>query len=154
MDIECDIRAARDGDVDVVSEMILSALRETNAKDYPREVIERLEKSFSPAAVLNLMRKRKVFVATSGHQIVGTASLDGNVVRTMFVAPDFQRRGVGRRLMAEIERKARAAGIATLVVPSSVTAQHFYAKLGFTPVRDNYYGAERTIIMNRDLMPI
>jgi N-acetylglutamate synthase-like GNAT family acetyltransferase len=152
MDIECHIRAAQDADAAAVSEVILSALRETNAKDYPREVIERLQMSFTPSAVLDLMGRRKVFIATSGQQIVGTASLDQNVVRTVFVAPEVQGHGVGRRLMAEIERNAREAGVTRLVVPSSVSAQRFYAKLGFTAVGDHYYGEERTIIMERDLM--
>jgi N-acetylglutamate synthase-like GNAT family acetyltransferase len=153
MGIDCNLRAARDGDAEAVSQVIVSALRETNAKDYPREVIERLEKNFSPAAVLDLMGKRKVFVATSGPRILGTASLDGKVVQTVFVAPDVQGRGVGRRLMAEVARTASNAGITTLVVQSSVTAAHFYAKLGFKAVRDSYYGEERTVIMECCLTP-
>jgi GNAT superfamily N-acetyltransferase len=154
MDIEYGLRVARDVDAEAVSEIIRAALRETNANDYPGEVIERLEQIFSPAAVLELMGKRKVFVATSGQRIVGTASLEGTAVRTMFVAPDVQRRGIGRRLMAEVERTARDAGVTTLVVQSSVTAVPFYARLGFKPVRDHYYGEEHTVIMERYLAAI
>jgi GNAT superfamily N-acetyltransferase len=154
MDIACDLRAARDGDAEAISEVIISALRETNAKDYLPEVIARVEQNFSPAAVLDLMGRRKVFVATVGTRIVGTASLEGGSARTMFVAPDVQRRGVGRRLMAEVERAAHDAGVTTLVVPSSVTAESFYARLGLKAVRDQYYGDERTIIMERDLKPV
>jgi hypothetical protein len=32
-------------------------------------------------------------------------------------------------------------------VPFSITAEGFYARLGFQKVRDEFYGAERTIIM-------
>lgn len=154
MDIESSIRPARDGDVGAVSQVILCALRETNAKDYTPETIARIEKSFSPAAVQELISKRKVFVAVLGQQIVGTASLDGKVIRSVFVAPNAQGRGIGRQLMAEVERDAREAGITALVVPSSVTAEQFYAKLGFKAVRDSYYGDERTIIMERHLVPV
>jgi hypothetical protein len=38
-----------------------------------------------------------------------------------------------------------------LTVPSSVTAEAFYARLGFKAVRDSYHGDERTIIMERPL---
>jgi len=31
----------------------------------------------------------------------------------------------------------------------SITAEAFYAKLGFNAVRDSYHGDERTIIMER-----
>jgi len=149
--MECTIRPALENDADEISAVILRALRETNAKDYANDIIERVERSFNPRAVLQLMGKRTIFVATIGSRVVGTASLDGSVVRTVFVAPDIQARGIGRLLMAEIERTARERSIPMLAVPSSVTAEAFYARLGFKAVRDSYFGDERTIIMERSL---
>lgn len=151
--MKCDLRIARDIDAEEISAIIRSALRETNAKDYSQDVIERIAKNFDPAAVLELIRKRTVFVAVLGQRIVGTAGLEGSVVQTVFVAPDVQGRGIGKQLMAEVERAAREAGIVVLKVPSSVTAERFYSKLGFAAVRDSYYGEERTIIMERCLAP-
>jgi L-amino acid N-acyltransferase YncA len=98
MGVEISIRPARDDDAGAVSQVILSALRETNAKDYTPEIIARVEKSFSPAAVQELISKRKVFVAVLAQQIVGTTSLDGKVVRSVFVAPNAQGRGIGTPL--------------------------------------------------------
>jgi len=149
--MDCKIRLASDGDADAISAVILRALRETNAKDYASEIIERVERSFTPTAVLQLMAGRTVFVAEMAGRLVGTASLDGSVVRTVFVAPDVHARGVGRLLMAEIERTARERSIALLTVPSTVTAEGFYARLGFKAVRDSFHGDERTIIMERPL---
>lgn len=51
--------------------------------------------------------------------------------------------------MVEIERTARERNIPSLTVSSSVTAETFYARLGFNAVRDSYHGDERTIIMER-----
>ncbi|MCK1477460.1 GNAT family N-acetyltransferase [Bradyrhizobium sp. 197] len=149
--VECTIRLAREDDAAAISAVILRALRETNSKDYTDEIIERVGRSFSREAVLQLIGTRTVFVAVIGSRVVGTASLDGSVVRTVFVAPDVQARGIGRLLMAEIERTACARNIPSLTVPASVTAETFYARLGFNAVRDSYYGDERTIIMERVL---
>jgi predicted N-acetyltransferase YhbS len=98
-----------------------------------------------------LFKQRKVFVALHDQRVVGTASLDGHAVRTMFVAPDVQRRGIGRRLMEAVEAAARIARVDVLVVPSSVTAEQFYARLEFRAVRDSFHGKERTVIMERTL---
>jgi GNAT superfamily N-acetyltransferase len=147
--MECKIRPALDDDAAAISAVILRALRETNPKDYTDEIIGRVERSFSPGAVRKLIGKRTVFVAIIGSRLVGTASLDGSVVRTVFVAPDVQAQGVGKLLMAQIERTARERNIPALTVPSSVTAETFYASLGFNAVRDSYHGDERTIIMER-----
>jgi len=145
------VRPAREDDANAISGVILQALRETNAKDYPDEIIERIGRSFSPEAVRELIAKRTVFVALDGNRVVGTASLDGSVVRTVFVAPDVHARGIGKLLMGEVERTARGRNIQALTVPSSITAESFYAKLGFIAVRDSHHGDERTIIMERSL---
>jgi N-acetylglutamate synthase-like GNAT family acetyltransferase len=149
--MKCTIRVARASDAEGISKVILLALRETNAKDYSLEIIEQVALSFNPSAVLDLMSKRHVFVALAENRIIGTASLDGGVVRTVFVAPDVQGQGIGRLLMVEVERTARERNVEVLVVPSSVTAEHFYSKLGFKAVHDSYHGNERTIIMERPL---
>lgn len=147
--MDCQIRRAQSGDAAESSRVIVAALRETNAKDYSEEVIARVEQNVSPTAVLRLMRKRLVFVAVNADVVVGTASLDGNVARTVFIEPSCQGNGIGRALIREVERAAIGRRIALLSAPSSVTAESFYAKLGFKAVRDSYHGEERTIIMER-----
>ncbi|WP_336619655.1 GNAT family N-acetyltransferase [Mesorhizobium sp. WSM4983] len=145
------IRRAGEGDAEAVSRVIVAALRKNNARDYGPEIIARVEQSFSPSAVLQLFKKRQVFVAVCGDKIVGTAGLDGTTVRSVFVDPEFQGRGVGSRLMLEIEEAARANGATVLTVPSSVTAERFYFRLGFRALRDCFHDDERTIIMERSL---
>lgn len=146
-----DVRAADVSDAADISRVIIRALRETNAKDYAPDIIARVELSFSPAAVAQLIARRDVFVALVDGEIVGTGSLDGAVVRTMFVSPDFQGRGIGRSLVQTIETLASERQVAVLTVPASVSAEAFYARLGFAAVRDAYHGDERTVIMERAL---
>lgn len=131
--LEYAIRPARCEDAEGISRAIISALRKTNARDYSAAVIARVEGSFSPAAILDFLKRRTVFVAVVEDSIVGTASLEGEVVRTVFILPEYQGRGIGRALMARVERAAITSNVAILAVPSSVTAEPFYAKLGFGP---------------------
>ncbi|TWI57418.1 hypothetical protein IQ22_00634 [Pseudomonas duriflava] len=51
----CTIRAARQEDAASISHVIITALRETNARDYPPAIIKQVEKSFSPASVQELL---------------------------------------------------------------------------------------------------
>lgn len=150
--MECEIREAQEADAADVSRVIISALRSSNAQAYSEEIIERVEKSFSPSAVSELIGRRTAFVALMNGKIVGTASLDGKVVRTVFVAPGSQGQGIGRSLMNAVDRAAREAGVEVLSVPSSVNAEAFYTELGFIPVRDSYHGDERTVVMERRLV--
>ncbi|KPB32361.1 GNAT family N-acetyltransferase [Pseudomonas amygdali] len=151
MDIK--VRPARRADAGAISRVVLAALRTSNARDYPVSVIERVQLSFSPSAIERLMQQRRMFVAVAvaGEVVVGTASLEGQVVRSVFVDPDWHRRGVGRLLMAKLERVALETDIGLLIVPSSLTAQEFYKALGFRLVREHQEGEERTLIMERQL---
>ncbi|PNG35895.1 MULTISPECIES: GNAT family N-acetyltransferase [Pseudomonas] len=151
--MECQVRPALEADAARVSQVILAALLTSNAQDYPAHVIERVQDSFTPDAVLQLMRRRQMFVALVDGKLLGTASLDGRAVRSVFVDPAYHGHGLGRQLMAAVEQAALDSGLTSLVVPSSVTAEGFYARLGFVRVREHYEGEELTLIMERGLSP-
>jgi ribosomal protein S18 acetylase RimI-like enzyme len=59
----------------------------------------------------------------------GVAELDG-----LFVEPEFMRQGVGRLLVEDAARAARAAGLRRIEVTANPRAVGFYRRLGF--VRD------------------
>ena len=145
------VRLAQPTDAEGISQVILAALHSSNARDYPADVIARVASNFTPDAVLALLTRRLVLVAVQGKAIVATAALDSNVVRSVFGNPDLHGQGIGRLLMIEIELRAREVGVTVLSVPSSLTAEPFYTKLGFHTVRDVYHGNERTLVMEKPL---
>ncbi|AZF27513.1 GNAT family acetyltransferase [Pseudomonas sp. R2-60-08W] len=146
------VRTAQASDAEGISQVILAALHGSNARDYPADVIARVASNFTPEAVLELLKRRVVLVAVKADVIVATAALDANVVRSVFVNPALQGQGIGRLLMIEIELRARETGVSVLSVPSSLTAEPFYSKLGFHTVRDVYHGNERTLVMEKALL--
>jgi len=149
--MECVIRTAIPEDAAAISHIIVAALRESNARDYSSAVIEQVALSFSPPAIVRFLTQRQMFVATVDDHIVATASLDRDTVRSVFVDPSCQGKGIGRMLMAHIESVARHDGIDLLRVPSSVTAERFYSALGYVKDRDEFHGEERTIVMEKRL---
>lgn len=149
MDVQ--IRNATNADAPAISRTIVDALRESNAQDYSSDIIDQLVQDFSPAAVLHRMTGRHVLVAVIDSRIVATASLDDNVVRSVFVDPIFQRREIGRHLMERIQLIAQGTGLEVLYVPSSITAEGFYASLGYKKIRDEFHQSERTIVMAKTL---
>ncbi|MBC3422316.1 GNAT family N-acetyltransferase [Pseudomonas sp. RW3S2] len=149
--MECHVRPATSRDAVAISRVVIAALRESNSQDYPPDVIAQVEQSFSPEAITTQLKKRKVFVALLGENIIGTAGLDGDVVRSVFVDPAHQKGGIGRHLMDVIHTTAASAGVGAVRVPSSITAERFYAALGYQKIRDEFHGAERTIVMEKRL---
>ncbi|WP_027910139.1 GNAT family N-acetyltransferase [Pseudomonas sp. URMO17WK12:I4] len=145
------IRPARETDADAISRVIVQTLRLSNAADYPPQVIERVAANFDAAGVRGLLESRQVFVALDDERVVATASLASDVVRSVFVLPEMQGRGVGKALMRHIEGVALAAGVQSLRVPASLTAVPFYTALGYTVIREIVEDDERTQVMAREL---
>lgn len=130
-----EIRSLRAGDSAAVSDVIGQCLREVNSRDYPGEIISRMCEYFSPARIEQLAEERQTFVAVEDEAVVGTVSLDGNKVFTMFVRPRMIGRGVGRRLMQHIEALAAGDGHDFMETGASITAHAFYQRLGYVDVR-------------------
>ena len=55
----------------------------------------------------------------------------GGEIMLCYVAPEAQRRGVGRALYTALEAKARAWGLASLHLSSTLGARRFYENLGY-----------------------
>jgi len=106
MTTEVEIRRATAGDAEAVYEIVLRALRETNARDYPASVIDRLVLTL-PEGVASKLEEWQAYVAVVDGRIVGTGSLSGKTVRAVFVHPDYQGRGIGTKLMDAVENAAR-----------------------------------------------
>jgi N-acetylglutamate synthase-like GNAT family acetyltransferase len=146
------IRRARRSDVDAISQVIVDTLRDANAKDYAPAVIERVAANFAPERVAQMLTRRIIVVASVSDVIVGTGGLEGSSVRSVFVRPNCQSQGIGSAIMIHIEALARELGVGQLTLSSSVTAEAFYAKRGYVAVRDGWYGDERTIVMEKNLI--
>ena len=142
--MQVQIRRATVADAKAVCEIALRAVRETNAGDYPASVIGRLASTL-PEKVASKLEEWHAYVATVGDRIVGTGSLNGQMLSSVFVHVDYQGQGIGSQLMDAIESIPNVRPGSALTVQSSITAQAFYAKRGFKVVREAFYGEERTI---------
>jgi len=145
------IRQAIHNDVEAISRLIIATVQQSNAKDYSAAIIAEVAEKFSPDHVAARMTGRHVFIAGAESMMIGTASLDGAKVRSVFVLPAWQGRGIGRILMSHIEELARAQGVPRLEVPASITAEDFYVRLGYNHLREEYYVAERIIVMEKTI---
>jgi amino-acid N-acetyltransferase len=98
-----------------------------------RGISDLLERSGLPTGDLDTAPAEFV-IACVAEQIVGVGALQraGNaaLLRSVAVEPPWQGAGVGRLLVAELERRARAAGVGELIL-LTLTAREFFARLGY-----------------------
>ncbi len=133
-----------------------------------RDLIERgLGWSWHRGRVLRSIRAREtnVLVATegegAGERVVGFAIMEYGEVRAhlslLGVHPEHQRRGIGRSLLAWLEKTALLAGVRVIELElreSNHGARRFYRELGYTEighVPGYYRGIETAIRMTRGI---
>ena len=133
------IRKYKKGDESDLSTIICRCLYEVNSIHYSEKVITEIVNRFTPENIKSLSKEREIFVAELDGKAVGTASLDkdnrpdqsGYVCLTVFVLPDFHGKGIGKKLVSEIEDIVKNKGKNSLQIPSSHSAFEFYQKLGY-----------------------
>ena len=145
------IRPATPADVAALSELIRRTVRLSNAGDYAAPVVELICANYAPDKVAQRLLERDVFVCLEGHRIVGTIGLESDRLRSLFVEPGLQGKGVGARLVAHLEAHARQAGVAELHLSSSITARGFYERLGYRLIRFDERHDGSTFLMSKML---
>ena len=115
-----------------------ASVRGLAAKDYPASVIDAWARvPVTDEQVQRFVQNRDneirlIAEGCDGESLgVGALVVDNSELRACYVLPTAARRGVGTAIVAEIERLAREHGLGELHLESSVTAEPFYAALGY-----------------------
>jgi len=100
--------------------------------------------------------------ALSGEHLIGFIAGDQRrnegytIIVTIAVDPDYQRRGIGERLMREVETRSAVPRLQLMVRQSNLPALKLYRKLNYTIVdtwRRYYEDGEDAYVMEKNLTP-
>ena len=132
------IRSFCEADAEKVSALIIHTLQASNSKDYSAETISALEKKMQPSGVLERASWTHFYVAEEGGDIIGCGAIGpywGSETESslfnIFVLPEYQGKGVGRKIIETLERDEYFLRAERVEVPASITAVDFYRKLGY-----------------------
>ena len=121
-----------------VSALIIKTLRTTNIKDYSAEYIENHAKLFTPEKVIERAGWTHFYVFCDGEKIVGCGAIGPywgseteSSLFTIFVLPEYQGRGVGRKIIETLESDEYALRADRIEIPASITGRDFYRKMGY-----------------------
>lgn len=126
------IRPATTGDRQALWQVHTSAIRQIAASHYDAVQIEAWAGRL--AAEYYTPNPEVFFVALADDDSVigfGELNLEASEVEAVFVAPDYGRRGIGRRLLQFLENLAVQRGLTHLVLDASLNAVTFYERMGY-----------------------
>ena len=132
------IRRFEEKDAQEVSALIARTLRTTNIKDYSPEFIENEVKVLTPEYITWRASWTHFYVVCDGETIIGCGAIGPywgseteSSLFTIFVLPEHQGRGIGRKIIQTLEQDEFALRARRIEIPASVTACRFYRKLGY-----------------------
>ena len=131
-------RRFAEADAAEVSALIAKTLRITNSKDYSPEYIENHCTLFTPEKVTERAGWTHFYVFCDGERIVGCGAIgpywgreDESSLFTIFVLPEYQGKGVGRKIIQTLEADEYALRAKRIEIPASITGRDFYRKMGY-----------------------
>ena len=130
------IRSATVKDIPALSELIVRSIRVLNANEHTSDALELVCALFSEKRLNRDLLRRDMFVLEDEGLLIGTISLGGGMLHSLFVDPIQACKGHGRLLVNHIERYARIKHLEKLSLRSSLTAVPFYQKLGYVKLSE------------------
>lgn len=132
------LRRFRTGDEFAVSDVICTTLAISNRKDYSPAFIEESISRHSPKVIAERAKDAHFYVAMDGEPIIGCGGITGcwgsteeSYLTSIFVLPDYQGKGVGRKIVETLEADEYFRRAWRTEVGSSLTAVSFYRKMGY-----------------------
>ncbi len=132
------IRRFKKEDSNELAEVIAKTLRTTNIKDYSKEYIENDISSLTADKLADRSVWTNMYVACENEKIIGCGAIgpywgrkDESSLFTIFVLPEYQRKGIGRKIIETLEQDEYFLRAKRIEIPSSITAVEFYKKMGY-----------------------
>jgi ribosomal protein S18 acetylase RimI-like enzyme len=123
---DCAIRSARSDDAEAIADVHLDSRREAMPW---LPVLHSREEGIAYFAGHVLVHE-EVLVAEVNELVVGFIALEGDHVDHLYIAPSFQGRGIGDKLMATA-KELRPGGLTLWTFQRNARARRFYEARGF-----------------------
>lgn len=147
MDNSIEIDLAKPGDAEALVEIHGLAVHQTAAPYSSQEILDNWSRRPVTGDRIERVRQgwiespdRRVIVARGSGQVVGFGFIhkDGEL-QSLYVHPDYGRRGIGASILAALEREAIALGLTHLRLNASLNAEAFYRRQGFDVIGPGVY---------------
>lgn len=132
------IRRFQPEDAIETANVIANTLRISNSKDYSKEYIEANIASHSADVLIERAKEGHMYVACDDSRIIGCGAVAGfwgstteSILLTIFVLPEYQGKGIGRKIIEMLEQDEFFLRAKRIEIPASITAVEFYRKMGY-----------------------
>ena len=124
-------------DTEEIMKLFYDTIHEVNINDYTQEQVD----AWAPANMdidvwIKGLGSKFTYVAEEQGKIIGFGELEANGhIDRFYCHKDFQRRGIGKKILEQLESKAKSLGIEKLFTEASITAKPYFQSQNFIVVK-------------------
>ncbi|MCC5651163.1 GNAT family N-acetyltransferase [Nostoc sp. XA013] len=124
-------------DTEEIMKLFYNTIHEVNIRDYTQEQVD----AWAPANMdidvwIKDLESKFTYVAEEQGKIIGFGELEANGhIDRFYCHKDFQRKGVGKKILEQLELKAKSLEIEKLFTEASITAKPFFERQNFIVVK-------------------
>jgi N-acetylglutamate synthase-like GNAT family acetyltransferase len=130
------IKRFKKRDAILVHEIIKDCIQNVPVGKHTQKGIQLQIEANSPEHLIERSKSIRYFVAVIDNEVIGICGYDSEKIHTLFISPEYQRRGYGKLLLKKILHEAKRDGLRRIIVWSTVFAVNFYKSFGFTIIRE------------------
>ncbi len=133
------IREFRLGDIDSIKNLVDTTIN-TSYSVFPYEYRKHwMDEHHSTEHIFAEASEGLTLVVQSEGKIIGTGNVLHEQIQSLFVHPEYQRRGHGTELIHRLEEKARMEGVGTLRLSALTFSRQFFEGLGYKIISENRF---------------
>lgn len=127
------IREFRISDTEEIMQLFYDTIHRINIRDYSNEQVNAwAPKDMDYEQWSEQLQSKITYVAEEEGKVIGFAELEKTGhIGCFYCHADYQSRGVGTRLLNQIQLTAKNLGIQKLFTEASITARPFFERMGF-----------------------
>ncbi|MEH1844487.1 MAG: GNAT family N-acetyltransferase [Nostoc sp.] len=124
-------------DTEEIMKLFYDTVHEVNIHDYTEEQVD----AWAPANMdidvwIKDLGSKFTYVAEEQGKIIGFGELEANGhIDRFYCHQDFQRKGIGKKILEQLELKAKVLKIEKLFTEASITAKPFFESQNFIVVK-------------------
>lgn len=129
----CVVRPVAEAELPAVAALHRASILALCATHYAPDALAAWTDALRPEGYRALFESRVFLVAVDGEELVGFGVIEPTeaLLHACYVRPSVAHRGVGRALVAEMERTARERGASSVRLNATDNAVGFYEALGY-----------------------
>ena len=118
-----------------VARMIQTTVKQSYADLFPKKLIVFFVKKYTVETMKIRMNRGPFWIAIENEKIIGCIALVNNEMRTFFVHPKYQKKGVGSALYKRFLKEVKQKNIKKIYLDASPVAESIYAHWEFKKIR-------------------